>query len=1489
MSQSYSVNAVLSAKTQGFTSGMKAAQRSAESLGGKLKSGLGMGAFMAIGQKAVGKVSGAISGMMGELSASSATWKTFKGTMKNFGMADQITTVQKKLQNFAEATIYSSSDMAQTYSQLAAVGIKSADQLVTGFGGLASAAENPAQAMKSLSQQATQMAAQPKVKWQDFKIMLEQSPAGMAAVAKEMGKTTGGLIKDIQAGTVKTNDFFKAVQKVGNSKGWQKQATEYKTVGQALDGLQETAANKLLPAYEKLSGYGIKAVEGISDAVGKIDTKKLSAFVDSAAGMFQTMAGGFKQYVVPVLTEAGRAAVSVGKGIAKAFQGGDMKGLGDSLKAGLGGLKTVFQWIADHGEMIGQLVPKIAALALAFKAFKIVQSLCGPLATFAGSIVKMAMGGIEALVAKLFGVAAGEEAVGAASASSATQTLQMAAAFLALGAGVALICAGFLMLASAATQVATAGPLAVAVLAGLVVGVGALMAVAGSVGPMLTASAVGLLAFGAAILMASAGMAIMANAAAKLGAAGPVAVAGLAVMIVGIGALMVVAAAVGPVLTVCSVGLIAFGAAVALAGLGINLACQGISAVLQALLPVVNAVFAGIVAVINAASSAIQGVLTALSTAFTALGNAIRNILNGVSGVITSVGNAIKGIFDGIAKVFISMGKAAKNAGSGAKAMASGIKQLVHLPLADLAATMVVTARGMKKIASAGSGMADAGKGTASMARALGNMARKANQAQTSLRSLAAAMRSISSAAKSAGTQVGTGFANGVKNGMNKAKTAVKSGASSMKSGFNSAKTAAKSAASSIKASMDSVASKASSAGSKAGHKFASGLKSGLKGAKTAAKSAANAVVSALKGAASKCSGVGSNAGSAFAAAMESCATRSERAASRIVAAAEKAAKAKAKIKSPSRVWMGIGRYMGLGLVIGLEGQEGAAEKQGAGLAEAADRGIVKAAQIGSPSKKAKKRGKQIAKGFEIGLNISTAVKKVDAAIVALFGHIDKKTKKWVNSGEVWKIMSGVVKKNKKGEITNLYSQSFSGAASKALKVIKSKFGDKVSKAVDNVNKQVDKKISALNKTITKNTTASTKSYNTQISDAKKHNKKVKAYTAARKKIYKKYANKRGKLNKDGRKKLKKLNKKYDKKDRKGIVSDKTIKSYKKRRDAIKATAKATKKLNTAAGKGIKDKFKKSLNAQYSKLYSTAEKTLNKLADKYQKKYNAIIEHKNTFVEKMRDYGQLFTSDSYGFTWLTDFKALTAQQNRLKKYLQKVQKAGVSQNFLNQITQMDVDSQETLLKKLLTMSNKEIKKYSQSFDKYWSNAESVGKSIYAPYIKELDAAYNKEVKPVINKLGKDMDKIGKNVVNGMLKGIKDKKTLKTLKSTAKSLSQIVIDQVKKTFKIKSPSKVMAGLGRYVGEGFAGGIKEMAADVERAMNQMCMIPAAEAPALGGSVSRSLSSDYNYNQTAEYTVVVPVELDGREVARVTAPYTLAETNKLQHRENRRKGRR
>ena len=197
--------------------------------------------------KGMGLAGSGIRSMLGELNEASTSWQTFEGNMHQLGASDtQIAKAKAEMQQFAQQTIYSASDMSSTYAQLAAVGTKNTAQLVKGFGGLASAADNPQQAMKTLSEQATQMAAKPKVQWQDFKLMLEQTPAGISAVAKTMGESTTQLIKDIQDGKVKTQDFLNAVAKTGTNANFSKMATQYKTVGQAMDGLKETLALSLI-------------------------------------------------------------------------------------------------------------------------------------------------------------------------------------------------------------------------------------------------------------------------------------------------------------------------------------------------------------------------------------------------------------------------------------------------------------------------------------------------------------------------------------------------------------------------------------------------------------------------------------------------------------------------------------------------------------------------------------------------------------------------------------------------------------------------------------------------------------------------------------------------------------------------------------------------------------------------------------------------------------------------------------------------------------------------------------------------------------------------------------------------------------------------------------------------------------------------------------------------------------------------------------------
>ena len=601
------------------------AEKSSSGLFKSMVGGVAVGNMIS---KGMGLAGSGIRSMLGELNEASTSWQTFEGNMHQLGASNtQIARAKSDMQQFAQQTIYSASDMSSTYAQLAAVGTKNTAQLVKGFGGLASAADNPQQAMKTLSEQATQMAAKPKVQWQDFKLMLEQTPAGISAVAKTMGESTTQLIKDIQDGKVKTQDFLNAVAKTGTNANFSKMATQYKTVGQAMDGLKETLANKLQPQFDKVSQVGIKAISGITDKLANLNWDALGNGILSAISKVQpilaNLGNGFKQMF------EGFNSSGAGKSIADMF--GSIadagKKLTSTLSSGKGGnsffkqlgslgggaLSSVAQAISGVANAVGKMDPSsLMALARAFIVLKgglkgiaimaIVKGLQqlnglspGTIENIASALTKLAyafvilkavgkgmqmLKGIHDAFSSLSGLktpkmATPEVPQAGGIAQSAGAFLKLGAALLMVGGAVVLAAVGFKLLADAATQLASGGGAAIATFFGMVAAIAALAVVVVLLGPTMIGASVGFLMFaaalliiGAAIFVATAGITLLATQLPIISQYGLSAAGGLlalagAVAVFGVGALV---AAVGVILL--GTGLIVLAAGLMIAAVG---------------------------------------------------------------------------------------------------------------------------------------------------------------------------------------------------------------------------------------------------------------------------------------------------------------------------------------------------------------------------------------------------------------------------------------------------------------------------------------------------------------------------------------------------------------------------------------------------------------------------------------------------------------------------------------------------------------------------------------------------------------------------------------------------------------------------------------------------------------------------------------------------------------------------------------------------------
>lgn len=1353
MSESYSVEAILSARDVGFTAGMKAAQKSTESLGSILKKGIGFGAFAAAGGKAVSAVTNNLSGLVAGMNESSATWKTFTGNMTIAEKSTkQITKVRKNLQKFAEQTIYSSSDMASTYAQLAAVGTKNTTKLVKGFGGLASAAEDPQQAMKTLSQQATQMAAKPKVQWEDFKLMVEQTPAGVSAVAKTMGKSTQQMIKDVQDGKIATEDFFNAVAKTGTNKQFTKMATEYKTVGQAMDGLTETVSNKLQPAFDSVSSVGIKAVSAIADSLDKINGKAIAKKIEPFTKSINSVATAFSKNgingaiseITNQISKSNGAVKQFGAAVSAAFMVTHLNDFLNTFKAvteGIGkiklpnfssiinkinfgslsngitklgnGIKSSFSSIGTTIETFGSKVAgSITAMGAKLESGIAVwdkfTAIGGKISSF-GETIATAFGGkinkalliiqamgnkIGIILAPFKQILSGILGIGGKIVNGLTSMMGLALKALMPAALVAAVLAGFgLLYQQFGTQIDQ------------------MLALAQTKGPQvisnlangISSALPGLIASGAQLVtglmdtitanlpaIISGGTQIISSLVSGLSSAAPSLIAHAAMMI---GQFVISIGSALPQLITTGMQLIA------------SLA-QGLASSLPTLISSATQAVTAFIGGIG------QNLPQILATAVQIIVALAQGLITGIPQIIAAVPQIVSALVDAIMSTdWLQVGK------NVVSAIGQGLTNVKNWFTGGKKGGQE-TSSGVASGISSGSGQVTSAAGTVT-----NNVTNK--------------LKSGSGAAKSAGSTVINGYSGAITSGAGKATAAVSN---------STAK---------ITGSMKKSGNAAKSAGKQTGNGYTTALRSGLNKAPNVASSAVSKVNAKLRSGRSGAHAAGAYISQGFAQGMSSCLGQIEAAASRMVAAADKAIRAKAKIHSPSKMTEKDGKYMGSGYAKGMKKSTGKVKKAGSGLVKSAF------------TKKLKSK---------VASKLQAGIKKVQNT-----------SKNLLSSAKTTMLIAGRTRN----------------------------YGDAASSAVDAYKNSLNKKVSSTTKSI---------------------NKKVDAATKAFQKKYKKNAK--------------------------------------------------MKKLYTNAGKKLKKQIEAQIKKQGNAAVNAADKALTALGKKYQEKYDEIVNARSNFFSKMSDYGELFKSDDYGFVSLVDFKSQTNQINALAKNMEHLKNV-LPYDLMKDIQNLDTAQGLKYTNELLKKGDAWLKQYGKDYTQFITAAKNNSNKYYQPYVANLDTSYAKEVAQETKKLQTKMNAIGQQATKGLAVGIAKKKNNKKVKKAAKKTASTVPKTTKKKLKVHSPSRVMDSIAKYTVLGFVNRLESAKKNVQAAMQDIIDVPAQMAPAFAGDFAGELSRDYEYYTKAEYTVNVPLEINGKEFARATAQDTMVEQNRLQRRNNRKNG--
>lgn len=767
----------------------------------------------------------------------------------------------------------------------------------------------------------------------------QEAMSGLLAIANASDADFEKLTKAIDGAAGSAEKM--AQVKLDNLKG------DVTILQSALEGLSITAFDGMSGAFRGI----VQMVTGVVD--------KTNSALQKAQDILDPYMLNLKLFADDVGSAFGEAFSAIGSAVGDIFS--ELKSTDsqlsfiDTMRGITGALKSFAGFLKDHADIIVKAVTKLPKLLVAYKGFKIVKTLVPGVKAFSGAIVKMAGKGIGAIAGKLFGIAAGEEATGAASSASAKQVLTSAVAFIALGAGVALAGVGLALVAQAAIALADQGALAVGVMGGLVVALAGLAFGASIIGPALTAGAVGFVAFGAAMVLVGAGMALAAGFIKNL------------------------------VPLVKQVG---------------DTAAQMAGAFAAAAAAVIGSVGELVGNIADGVSQIVTCIGEELCNVFETAGNAISEVVDSISGGIATVVDAISGgfrsVLDGIAGVIESIGISARNAGQGFKLVAEGISLIAGLSLLDIAKSLGAVAVGIGEISLAGEGMGVIGEGVQSIATAiqalsvgqviLASMAQSGDMASqaavgyyvlasaiqeiatvsagvlvaavslqglvtvaitssTAVATLGTALMTASGSARSASAGVlsVSGALNGVARSGGAAVGAVcrlAGAARNTAAAIRPIGAAAQQATSALIRSFSAAATKAKAAGNAIGkgvltsirqgmnllpkitaqamNSLVSAIKSGGSRATASARSAASSIVSALRHAVPGATSAGRYIGMGLANGMASQRGRVRSEAAQLASAAERAIRAKARIHSPSKVSQALGEYWGTGYALGI-------------------------------------------------------------------------------------------------------------------------------------------------------------------------------------------------------------------------------------------------------------------------------------------------------------------------------------------------------------------------------------------------------------------------------------------------------------------------------------------------------------------------------------------------------------------------------------------
>lgn len=782
-------------------------------------------------------------------------------------------------------------------------------------------------------------------------------------------------------------------------------------------GVIQTIASAVLGmvAAFKTVSIATKAITGLKTAFGLLKIALSNpwglaiAGIGALIGWFiqaYTTSEDFRNKVNEVVEAIGKVASKIGE-----FLSGIDPSIFALLLPVLGTLLSKFKGF----DSIGKLNPFKLFKKNATEAF----DGAGASATQSKGIIEQVFSGLGSLITSisqgistvLQGLATAISTVAqgfgqAASMASPAQWLSMGAAMLMVGAGVALVAGGIYILVQAAIELGNAGTSAQLAMLGLGVGIAVLAGIFALLGPALTASAVGILAFGASVALIGAGIAIAAY--------------GLSILVNAFANAEGAITATGQAISTAAQGI----------GQGLQTALDGAARVVESFGTAIKTALEGVANVFKSVGEAIRtvldgikGVIESVGNSFTQIGDSLAKIASNAGGImnaaagvgalaaaVTGLGAAsYAGNLVGFTGDIEKLNAAITNLGSGLAGISSSF-QTIGTSMSLVATSSMMAVTGLTNFSTQITLLSTTlGLLPSIMTMAVSGFTIFTAQILSSVAGLSAInapiamfnsqIMTMTPALMMAGTSftmlgswvmiVGTALAT-VSSGFIQVGSSATSASSQVTgmatstqaviSAFNSMRGQVESSMQAILSVIKSVGSQMGSQGRQIGQQTAQNIAQGIRGGIGQSQGAMQALMSSVRSVGMSGVGsmrsIGSMIGQGLAQGMYSALGAVTAAADALVAQAERAARAKAKIHSPSRLFRdSVGRFLPMGVAVGIEKNTKYVDKAMVGMYDNIQAFSYKAEDIIGVGKTKLSKVVQVKSDFEKAVKASIDVK----------------------------------------------------------------------------------------------------------------------------------------------------------------------------------------------------------------------------------------------------------------------------------------------------------------------------------------------------------------------------------------------------------------------------------------------------------------------------------------------------------------------------------